>query len=110
MKGLFLDDERSIEDVTWVVYPRDIEWTIVRSFDEFALEISLNDFNIISFDHDLQDFHHGEEYTGMTCLKHLIEYIMDELKPMPYCLFHTQNIVGRDNMKALYENYLKITK
>lgn len=35
MKGIFLDDERRVEDVTWVKLP-DVEWTIVRMFDEMA--------------------------------------------------------------------------
>ena len=33
IKGLFLDDERVPQDVTWVNYPKNIEWTVVRSYD-----------------------------------------------------------------------------
>lgn len=31
MKGLFLDDERSVGDVTWVLYPTGVDWTVVRN-------------------------------------------------------------------------------
>ena len=54
MKGLFLDDERVPQDVTWVVYPKNIEWTVVRSYDEFFHEFHRGQFQVISFDHDIQ--------------------------------------------------------
>jgi len=56
--GIFLDDERKPEDVTWVKYEEDIEWVIVRSYSEFVSELRKLFFNtenelVISFDHDL---------------------------------------------------------
>lgn len=71
MKGLFLDDERIPQEVTWVNYPENIEWTVVRSFSEFVKAVSTQGFHIISFDHDLQDFSKGAEMTGYDCLKWL---------------------------------------
>lgn len=52
-KGLFLDDERNHQDVTWIQYPEDVEWTVVRTFSEFVRATSGQVFDLISFDHDL---------------------------------------------------------
>ena len=63
MKGLFLDDERNPQDVTWMPHSdyHDVEWTVVRNFQEFKQQI-LEEWDVISFDHDLQDFSNGREY------------------------------------------------
>lgn len=37
IKGLFLDDERVPQDVTWIKYPENVEWVVVRSYDEFFM-------------------------------------------------------------------------
>ena len=58
MKGLFLDDERNPEDVTWIDYPESIDWKVVRSYSEFFYEFHRSDFQVISFDHDIQDYNH----------------------------------------------------
>ena len=65
IKGLFLDDERYPQDVTWIKYPDNIEWTIVRSFQDFSLEMTHgdNDYYVYSFDHDIQSYIDGREYT-----------------------------------------------
>ena len=74
LKGLFLDDERFPQDVTWIQYPDNIEWTIVRNFQDFNLELAHgdNDYQIYSFDHDIQSYIDGREYTGYDCLKCLL--------------------------------------
>ena len=36
LKGLFLDDERNPEDVTWIKYPDNIEWIVVRDSAELS--------------------------------------------------------------------------
>ena len=70
LRGLFLDDERNPEDVTWIDYPESIDWKVVRSYDEFFYEFHRSAFQAISLDHDIQDYNHrGVELTGYTSRK-----------------------------------------
>lgn len=109
MKLLFLDDERNVEDVTWVQYPEGIEHIVVRNYKEFmaALQkISPSELSrvIFSFDHDLQDFdEQGREYTGLTCATHMIDYFeanQIEYKGLLFAISHSQNPCGRENIEA----------
>lgn len=106
MKGIFLDDERMPNQVPWMLYPcGDIVWHIARTFEEFQHLVLHDTFDVVSFDHDLQDFDvNGREYTGMDCLKFLINKHLAENVFLPICYFHSQNPIGRDNMQALYHN------
>lgn len=107
-KGLFLDDERSPTDVSWLKYPPNTEWQIVRDYDSFVKEMT-KPWDLISFDHDIQCWHSGEEYTGYDCLKALIGYAIDNLSyQIPECIFHTANPVGRENMKSFHQTYLRV--
>ena len=82
LKGLFLDDERNPQDVTWVKYPKHVEWVVVRSYDEFFYEFHRGQFQVIYFDHDIQDYNrHGVEMTGYTVLKAMIDYLIDNPTP-----------------------------
>ena len=62
IKGLFLDDERNPEDVTWELlgtsrnYPDNIEWTVVRTRSAFQEACETREYTHYSFDHDIQDF------------------------------------------------------
>ncbi|MFK4136489.1 cyclic-phosphate processing receiver domain-containing protein [Pseudomonas luteola] len=108
--GIFLDDERVPSDVTWIDYPTNIEWIVVRDYVGFtkAIEEHHSDSLLISFDHDLQDFDAcGEERKGMHCIRWLGEYCMDNGLKMPTCLFHSKNIPGRENMQSYYLNAVK---
>lgn len=107
LKGLFLDDERMPRDVFWINYPDGIEWTIVRNLKEFEFHVINQNFDLISFDHDLQDFGIETENTGYNCLKLLVDWCIVGHMKIPKCLFHTQNIVGKQNMESYYFNYLK---
>lgn len=111
MIGIFLDDERTPVDVTWLQYDKDIVWSIVRTkveFDEMVKLTSLfGQTFVVSFDHDIQDFKDGVEQTGYDCLKSLVDFCLDNGKPLPVCFFHTQNAVGKANMIAYYENAKK---
>ena len=110
MKGLFLDDERSPSDVTWVKYPEgSIEWTVVRNRKDFFKELLNCEFAIISFDHDLAIFENSiREWTGYDALKETVILVMcGDLAQLPHCEFHTQNIVGKKNMESYYKNFLK---
>lgn len=112
-KMLFLDDERYPEDVLWVEYPEQVEFVIVRTFKQFCLEVceNLQDYEYISFDHDLQDFDcSGQEYTGQDCLRFLIEYCIEGDITLPEVFIHTKNIVGSKNLLSLittYNNHFK---
>ena len=114
LKGLFLDDERYPQDVTWIQYPEDVEWTIVRSFQDFSLELARGDtdYQVYSFDHDIQSYIDGREYTGYDCLKLLlgIETMINNKLDNTQFFFHTQNPVGKKNMESYYQNYVKFVK
>ena len=114
MIGIFLDDERNPDDVTWMQYAPSypsIQWTVVRNksqFDnmvEFILGVGIE--IVVSFDHDLQDFTDSKENTGYDCLKSLVNFCIDNGTQLPVCFFHTQNPVGKANMRAYYENAKK---
>lgn len=137
LKGLFLDDERIPTDVTWVKYPDNIEWVIVRNFAEFSHHMHNLCFDIYSFDHDLQDYwdiKEGEiigenlegfvyatttetgEHTGYTILRSMLEdwqmlldFNSSRLDKIQF-IAHTQNPVGKKNMECYYQNYVKFMK
>lgn len=108
--GIFLDDERNVEDAFWMNYGNDIQWTVVRTFAEFVKVIRDNtqtDY-IISFDHDLQDFKvNGDEYTGYDCVKFLVDFSMQNDKKLPAAYYHTQNPIGKTNMECYMNNAKK---
>ena len=107
MIGLFLDDERNPEDVSWINYPENIEWIVVRTKIDFDLTINQLfserlDF-IVSFDHDIQDFLEGTELTGYDCVKSLVDHCVYTDTKFPEAFFHTQNPIGRNNMEGYYK-------
>ena len=118
---IFLDDERKPTDVTWVephvLYKNNSPQFvyIVRDFSEFKQEVdaAVRVFKssgwklVYSFDHDLQCFEDGKEITGYDCLKYMLNVYHEQNIPTPVCVFHTQNPVGKENMKCYYENYKK---
>ena len=61
-KLIFLDDERNVEDFTWLQYPFEtdkVDTTIVRTYQQFVEAVDkLESFENVffSFDHDLADF------------------------------------------------------
>lgn len=103
MKGLFLDDERNPEDVKWITYPENIEWTIIRTYDEFIKEVKYNHFDILSFDHDIQDFSKGSELTGYDCLK----YYCNHVGHICSITIHSMNPIGKANMLMYWNNFVK---
>lgn len=108
--GIFLDDERSIEDAFWMIYEEEIKWIIVRTYKEFVNVVKATEVSgaVISFDHDLQDFKEcGGEWTGYDCAKFLVEFCMDNGISIPKTYYHTQNPVGKENMKCYIENAKK---
>ena len=64
---LFLDDERNVSDVTWVSLPRNVNWVVVRNYDEFVKTItSFGLPEYVTFDHDLADEHYKHMLTDNT--------------------------------------------
>lgn len=110
IKGLFLDDERNPQDVTWVKYPDNVEWTIVRTYQEFFEVFRNEEFDIITFDHDIQSFVAGHEKTGYDCLQLLLGYYNEDFVNDIKFFFHTQNVIGKKNMESYYQNYVKFMK
>lgn len=117
---IFVDDERRPSDVTWMHASYEglllgfHSIQIIRDFERFKKFVdSLSSLSlsksVFSFDHDLQDFDvDGKEYTGYDCLKYLVEVCIDKGSSLPReVYFHTQNPVGRENMKAYYDNAVK---
>lgn len=110
-KILFLDDLRVPSDVTWMNYPAEAVFTIVRNSSQFFEELVRQEFDIVSFDHDIQEFVDGEEVTGYDILKGMVDvYIIFHSKILPQCLFHTQNSIGKKNMECYYQNAVKFQK
>ena len=108
MRGIFLDDERSPEDVTWIKYPENVEWFIVRnSIQFFQMFRALGHGGIIvSFDHDLQISNQYGEVTGYSILQTMLSYIQVTGLDIPTCYFHTKNPIGKENMEAYYRNFI----
>lgn len=105
MIGIFLDDERNPEDVTWIKYPKDIEWYVLRRMCDFQFSVMMiEEPFIVSFDHDLQDFTNGVEHTGYDCVKWLVDYCIEHNKDLPICFFHTKNPIGLTNMLSYMYN------
>ena len=118
---IYLDDVRT---------PLDNTWFVVRSYDEFVNLIgglNYGEINVISFDHDLADFHYEfktEDYekmseeemvikfgsmekTGLDCAKFLVEYCVSESVSLPEYLVHSANPTGKENIEKFLENAKK---
>lgn len=110
---LFVDDERSPEDIFWMELPKHSSYIVCKTPDEFVDNVilalgSTAEF-VVSFDHDLQYFIGEREETGYDCLKFLVSFCQENNMKLPECTFHTQNPVGKENMLCYYQNALKHT-
>lgn len=115
---LYLDDVRT---------PKDEKWTVVRNYDEFKSDILLNgleNYEVISLDHDLGEESMYEYYTnvknnftlnydnivnektGMDCAKFLVSKSMEKGIPLPQIYIHSANPIGSANMMGYINNYL----
>lgn len=131
--NLFLDDIRFPHEVTWGnlngIY-QNLEWDIVRNYDEFVSYIQENGVpdGYISFDHDLAQIHYSKpvdfsdisitkesdiwfvhiiEKTGLDCAKFFVEYCLYHDIKLPKCLVHSMNPVGRENILQELISYYK---
>lgn len=115
--NLFLDDRRTLQ-MAYDSNPglKDIlqknEILIVKNATQFITCIQSNGLpEFITFDHDLADFFYekGEtrERTGNTCAKWLGEYCMKNKLLIPFYYVHSDNSVGRKNIKGTLDFYSK---
>lgn len=126
---IFLDDERSPQDVKWIELPL-VAWTIVRNYKQFVETVKRDGLpRSISFDHDLADEHYQEyrvahdekmlsygtlrynifsEKTGYDCAKWLAEYCVNKNIPIPEYYIHTMNGIGKQNIFSILESAKKV--
>ena len=113
---LYLDDVRT---------PKDDRWKVVRSYDELVAHIKMNgleNYEVISLDHDLGDTAMNEYYnnvhpnytldynnitekTGLDCAKFLVAESMNTKIPLPQIYVHSANPIGSANIMGYVNNY-----
>jgi len=115
---LYLDDVRT---------PTNEDWLVVRNYNEFVnvvKEHGLENFEVISLDHDLGDESMIEYYsnvrynytldynnivnekTGYDCCKFLVNESIEKNIPLPQIYVHSANPIGSGNMMGYINNYL----
>lgn len=127
---LWLDDVRNPHEDGWLVFspitPNKVVW--VKSYKQFVDWITINGLpEAICFDHDLgmdvalQARAKGiskrksrllkqEEKTGYDCAKWLVNYCIDNNKPLPLYNIQSANPVGKANIDAYLKHYIRHTK
>ncbi len=113
---LYLDDVRT---------PTADNWEVVRNYDEFVSHIKmhgLENYEVISLDHDLGDtamqeyynnvrdnytidYKNIKEKTGMDCCRWLVAESMNTKIPLPQIYIHSANPIGSANMMGYINNY-----
>jgi hypothetical protein len=113
---LYLDDVRT---------PKDADWEVVRNYDEFVAHIrmkGLENYEVITLDHDLGDTAMNEYYnnvhpnytldynnitekTGLDCAKFLVAESMNTKIPLPQIYVHSANPIGSANIMGYVNNY-----
>lgn len=120
---LWLDDIRNPNTENWLDYSpieKPFETVWVKNYNEFVDWIEQNGLpTAICFDHDLEpDIMNGDpmkplectiEYakTGFDCAKWLVNYCIDNNKPLPKYNIQSANPVGGDNINGLLTNFSK---
>lgn len=99
---LWLDDIRDPndyleEDFTWVKNFKDF----IECFEYLINKYSSEDI-ILDLDHDL-----GDDKTGYDCAWYVVNFCINNNLPLPEYRVHSQNPIGAENIKKLFDNYLK---
>ena len=107
---LWIDDIRNPLENDWLVFSpigKDVDVVWVKSYDAFVDYLNRADKlpDAICFDHDL-----GDGKSGYDCAKYLVEFCMDRGLKLPEWKCQSANPVGRENIDALLNNYLKFEK
>lgn len=115
---LYLDDVR---------IPTEGNWEVVRNYDEFVAHIKLNgleNYEVISLDHDLGesamqeyytnvkphyelDYKRIDEKTGMDCARFLVAESISKNIPLPQIYVHSANPIGTHNILGYINNYFR---
>lgn len=115
---LYLDDVR---------IPTEGEWEVVKNYDDFVAHIRLNgleNYEVISLDHDLGesamieyytntkpnfelDYKRIEEKTGYDCAKWLVAESITKNIPLPQIYVHSANPIGSANIIGYINNYFR---
>ena len=115
---LYLDDVR---------IPTEGNWEVVRNYDEFVSHIKLNgleNYEVISLDHDLGesamqeyytnvkphyelDYKRIDEKTGMDCARFLVAESISKNIPLPQIYVHSANPIGTHNILGYINNYFR---
>jgi len=115
---LYLDDVR---------IPTEGNWEVVRNYDEFILHIKmygLENYEVISLDHDLGEgamveyytnvkpnyelnYERIPEKTGMDCARFLVTEAMSRNIQLPTIYVHSANPIGAANIIGYINNYLR---
>jgi len=123
---LYLDDVRTPKNPNNEWVDGIDEWQVVRNYDEFIAHIRLNgleNYEVISLDHDLGDSAMKEYYnnvhpnytldynnivekTGYDCAKWLVAESMTKNVPLPQIYVHSANPIGSANIMGYINNYL----
>ncbi len=123
---LYLDDVRTPKNPNNEWVDGIDEWQVVRNYDEFIVHIRLNgleNYEVISLDHDLGDTAMKEYYnnvhpnytldynnivekTGYDCAKWLVAESMTKNVPLPQIYVHSANPIGSANIMGYVNNYL----
>jgi hypothetical protein len=118
---LYLDDVR---------IPTTDSWVVVRNYDEFVAHIKMNgleNYEVISLDHDLGegamveyytnvkpnyelDYNRIPEKTGMDCARFLVAESMNTKIPLPTIYVHSANPIGAANIIGYVNNYFRNNK
>ena len=90
-------------------YSSSDNWVIVRDYFSFCelIKHKFDEIKLISFDHDLACYLNDIEYTGKDAMEYLINYCVDNNKPLPNWYVHSDNTVGRNNIIQLALGFIK---
>lgn len=111
---IFLDDERVIQDVTWVDYSKWSGAYVISQSSTSRLISYIKHYGkyfdwentLFSLDHDLQDFEGEEESTGYTFIKWLIDFMVENEISLKFLnvVVHSQNPIGKENIEKYISN------
>jgi hypothetical protein len=128
---LFLDDQRTPKDVTWIDLPT-ADWVIVRNYNDFCaaierfFEVNGKMPEFISFDNDLCREHYEhyfasaqveylrpndknrknfKEKMGLDCAEWVLGFCKKHSQPLPRYALHTMNHIARDQMQLLFMSF-----
>ncbi len=123
---LYLDDVRTPLDPNNAWIEGIPQWQVVRNYEQFVSHIQYNgleNYDVISLDHDLGDsamkeyfynvspnytldYNNITEKTGLDCAKFLVAESMSTSIPLPQIYVHSANPIGSANIMGYINNYL----